>query len=174
MKGFKLRLNRPTEFFVYSIFGILLLTAGVWLWAQSNLSADNPLPNLMMKIHGAVAMAALVLLGALINHIRRGWTAEKNRISGVALLAVILFLVVTGYGLYYSGDEQLRTLISRSHSWIGLGLVLLIPGHVLLGRAVRRKRNARANQPKENPAELPARRVHLRAEVTTTTGIDQR
>ena len=146
MKGFKLRLNRLTEFFVYSIFGALVLTAGVWLWAQSSLSPDNPVPSLMMKIHGAAAMAALILLGALLNHIRRGWTAKKNRLSGVTLLAVILFLILTGYGLYYAGDEQLRAFISRSHTWIGCGLVLLIPGHVLLGRALRGKKRSRSNR----------------------------
>ena len=86
-------------------------------------------------------MAALILLGALLNHIRRGWTAGKNRRSGVTLLAVYLFLILTGYGLYYCGDEQLRTIISRSHTWIGFGLVILIPGHVLLGRALRRKKS---------------------------------
>ena len=99
-------------------------------------------------------MAALVLLGALIHHIRRGWTAKKNRVSGSILLAVILFLVITGYGLYYSGDEQLRSLVSRSHTWIGLGLVLLIPAHVLLGRALRRKRGIRSARQKEKLADV--------------------
>lgn len=97
-------------------------------------------------------MAALVLLGALFNHIRRGWTAKKNRVSGMILLAVVLFLAVTGYGLYYSGDEQLRSLISKSHTWIGLGLVFLIPAHVLLGRAFRRKRRIRADRETEKLA----------------------
>ncbi|HEX6564076.1 MAG TPA: hypothetical protein VF020_07320 [Chthoniobacterales bacterium] len=152
MKSFKPRLSRPAEFLVYLVFGTLLLTAGVWLWAQSNLSPDNPVPSLMMKIHGAAAMAALVLLGALFNHIRRGWTAKKNRVSGMILLAVVLFLAVTGYGLYYSGDEQLRSLISKSHTWIGLGLVFLIPAHVLLGRAFRRKRRIRADRETEKLA----------------------
>jgi hypothetical protein len=135
----KLRLNRLTEFFVYTIFGALVVTAGVWLWAQSNLSPESTVPSLMMKIHGAAAMAALILLGALLNHIRRGWSIGKNRSSGVTLLTAYLFLILTGYGLYYCGDEQLRGMISRSHSWIGCGLVILIPGHVLLGRALRRK-----------------------------------
>jgi hypothetical protein len=154
MKDFKLRLSLFSELFVYLIFGTLLLTAGVWLWAQSNLSTDNPLPSLMMKIHGGAAMAALVLLGALIHHIRRGWIAKKNRLSGSIFLAVIFFLVVTGYGLYYSGDEQLRSLISRSHTWIGLGLLLLIPAHVLLGRALRRKRCSRSDCEKVKLAAL--------------------
>ena len=157
MKDLKLRLNQLSELFVYLIFSTLLLTAGVWLWAQSNFSTDNPLPSLMMKIHGAAAMTALVLLGALIHHIRRGWTAKKNRLSGIILVAIVLFLVVTGYGLYYSGDEQLRSLISRSHTWIGLGLVLVIPTHVLLGRALRRKRCIRSDREKREtrrPAKI--------------------
>jgi hypothetical protein len=154
MKGFKMRLSRPTEVLVYLIFGALLLTAGLWIWAQTGLSSDNPVPSLMMKIHGAAAMATLILLGALLNHIRRGWIAKKNRCSGVALLAVILFLILTGYGLYYAGDEQLRALISRSHTWIGFGLFLLIPAHALLGRALRRKKGSRQNTEKENLAEL--------------------
>ncbi len=79
-------------------------------------------------------MAAPIVLGALLNHIRRGWTAKKNRLSGVTLL------------VYYAGDEQLRAFISRSHTWIGFGLVLLIPGHVLLGRALRRKKSTRSNR----------------------------
>lgn len=149
MKGFKLRVNRLTAFFVYTIFGALLVTAGVWLWAQTNLSSDSAIPSLMMKIHGAAAMAALILLGTLFNHIRRGWTARKNRSSGVTLLAVYLFLISTGYGLYYCGDEQLRAIISRSHTWIGFGLVILIPGHVLLGRALRRKKRPRPEAKEE-------------------------
>src|SRR5258708_5139954 len=99
-----------------------------------------------MKIHGATATPTPIVLGALLNHIRRGWTAKKNRLSGVTLLAVILFLILPGYGLYYAGDEQLRAFISRSHTWIGFGLVLLIPGHVLLGRALRRKKSTRSNR----------------------------
>jgi cation transport ATPase len=141
MKRSKLRLNPGTEFFVYLVFGLLLVTGVLWMWAQANLDEGNHLSSFMLKLHGAAAMAALVLLGALINHVRKGWKARKNRSSGVTLLLVILFLVVTGYGLYYTGDEQLRSLISRWHSWIGLGISLLIPAHVMIGRALRRKRS---------------------------------
>jgi cation transport ATPase len=141
MKRSKLRLNPVTEFLVYLVFGVLLVTGVVWMWAQTSLDEGNQGSSLMMKLHGATAMAALILLGALINHVRKGWKARKNRSSGITLLLVILFLVVTGYGLYYAGDEQLRSLISRWHTWIGLGISLLIPAHVLIGRALRRKRS---------------------------------
>jgi hypothetical protein len=111
------------------------------MWAQTSLDEGNQLSSFMLKLHGAAAMAALILLGALINHVRKGWKARKNRSSGITLLLAILFLVVTGYGLYYAGDEQLRSLISRWHTWIGLGVSLLIPAHVVIGRALRRKRS---------------------------------
>jgi hypothetical protein len=141
MKRSKLRLNPVTEFLVYLIFGLLLVTGVVWMWAQTSLDEGNQVSTLMLKLHGAAAMAALILLGALVSHVRKGWKARKNRSSGITLLLVILFLVATGYGLYYAGDEQLRSLISRWHTWIGLGICLLIPAHVVIGRALRRKRS---------------------------------
>lgn len=147
MKRSKLRLSPFTEFFVYLVFGLLLGTGVVWMFGQSSLDEGNHLSSLMLKIHGAGAMAALILLGALINHMRKGWKARKNWTSGLTLLLVILFLVVTGYGLYYAGDEQLRSLISQWHAWIGLSLFLLVPAHVLIARALRRKRSRSAERP---------------------------
>lgn len=142
MKRSKLRLSPLTEFLVYLVFGLLLVTGVVWMWAQSSLDEGSRVSSLMLKLHGAAAMVALILLGALINHMRKGWKARKNRSSGLTLMLVILFLVITGYGLYYAGDEQLRSLISQWHAWIGLGIFLLLPAHALIGRTLRRKRSA--------------------------------
>ena len=139
MKRSKLRLSLFTEFFVYLVFGILLVTGIAWMVFQARLDEGNHVSSLMLKLHGGAAMVSLILLGALINHVRKGWKSRKNRTSGLTLILAILFLVVTGYGLYYAGDEQLRTLISQWHSWVGLGIVLLLPAHVLIGRAFRRK-----------------------------------
>ena len=142
MKRSKLRLSPLTEFLVYLVFGLLLVTGVVWMWAQSSLDEESHLSSLMLKLHGAAAMVALILLGALINHMRKGWKARKNQSSGLTLVLVILFLVITGYGLYYAGDEQLRSLISKWHAWIGLGLFLLLPVHALIGSTIRRKQSA--------------------------------
>jgi hypothetical protein len=142
MKRSKLRLSLFAEFFVYLVFGILLITGVAWMVCQASPDEGNHFSSLMLKLHGAAAMVSLILLGALINHMRKGWKSRKNRTSGLTLVLVILFLVVTGYGLYYAGDEQLRSLISQWHTWIGLGIVLLLPVHVLIGRTLRRKRSA--------------------------------
>ncbi len=88
-------------------------------------------------------MAALLVLGALGSHIRRGWSADKNRLSGGLLIAANAFLIVTGYGLYYAGGEGLREWLSRWHGWVGLGVFLLLLAHVVAGRSIIRRLHAR-------------------------------
>jgi sulfite exporter TauE/SafE len=142
MRRSKLRLSPITELAVYLTFGCLLISGAVWMVGQSAFDQESGsyLSGWLMRIHGGAAMVALVLFGVLLNHVRKGWKARKNRSSGLPVFVVILFLVVTGYGLYYAGDEQVRSMISQWHAWIGLGLFLLLPAHVAIGRALRKKR----------------------------------
>ena len=140
MQRSSFRLNRPFKAAVYLSFAALLATGAAWLYAQGRLEdqGGETLPRLLMKIHGGAAMVALIVLGALTAHIRRGWKADKNRLSGALLIAVNAFLIVTGYGLYYAGGETLREWLSRWHAWIGLGSGVLLPAHVIAGRLIIR------------------------------------
>jgi putative flippase GtrA len=144
MHRFK-QLSAIARFTVYGIFGALVVTGAGWTFAQAKL--DDPgwehLPSLLMKIHGAAAMGALILLGYLFNHVKIGWRMKKNRSSGLSVVFVYLFLIISGYGLYYASDEYLRALISRWHTWIGFGTLALLALHVLIGRAIRKKRERR-------------------------------
>ena len=124
----------------YIVLGILSLSGIVWMIVQATTDNAGNFPALLSKIHGAAAMMALVLLGYLVTHIRKGWKAKKNRLSGATLLSVYLFLILSGYGLYYAGDEDLRRFISHWHAWIGLAMVALLPIHMVVGRIVMRKR----------------------------------
>ena len=140
MQRSSFRLNRPFKAAVYLSFAALLASGALWMYAQGRLEDQGweTLPRLLMKIHGGAAMLALVVLGALTVHIRRGWKADKNRLSGALLIAVNAFLILTGYGLYYAGGEALREWLSRWHAWIGLGSGVLLPVHVIAGRFVIR------------------------------------
>jgi hypothetical protein len=166
MKNSRLRLSVLAEFSVYAVFGLLLGTGAVWMFAQAQLGEGNQVSSLTLKVHAGAAMAALVVLGALITHIRSGWRSRRNRISGLTLLLAILFLVITGYGLYYAGDEQLRSAISRWHAWIGLGLFGLLPAHVLIGRAWRRRREKRAV---ETQTRAPSRQSDSRTDLSLSS-----
>ena len=91
-----------------------------------------------MKIHGAAAMAVLILVGMLLNeHVRLAWRARRNRANGSIFLSAFAFLIITGYGLYYAGGERLRAWTSWVHLATGLALPILLLIHILLGRRTR-------------------------------------
>jgi hypothetical protein len=108
------------------VYGALLaLVATGLLWEADVARA------LLMKIHGAAAMATLVLLGVLIaRHVPSGWSAARaNRLSGALLLATSLWLTMTGYLLYYSGSESLRDYASQTHFWVGVAFAAVFALH---------------------------------------------
>jgi hypothetical protein len=155
-------LSRGFQAAVYVSFGMLLLTGAGWMLAQQRLEdpAWERVPGLLLKIHGGAAMAALLVLGALVNHIRRGWNANKNRLSGALLIALNTFLIVTGYGLYYAGDEATREWLSRWHAWIGLVVFVLLPAHVIAGRLIIRRLHRQKYSPTD-PSTSNAQQHHL-------------
>lgn len=117
------RLPVAQRVLLYAALLLLLATGLAW-----EALSPGPRAALLMKIHGAAAMLALVLGGTLIaHHIPNGWTSLKNRWSGVLLLAVLGWLAASGYLLYYSGSDALRFFASQSHLWVGLaGSVVVV------------------------------------------------
>lgn len=91
-----------------------------------------------LMVHGAAAMAALLLLGALgESHMRRAWRARRNRFTGIIMLLINGFLVVSACALYYNGSETLRPWLSNAHIFGGFALPLFIIVHILVGRRSR-------------------------------------
>ena len=82
------------------------------------------------RLHGALAMAFLVVLGALYPHVRDGLKARRNTAWGVALLASLGVLILTGWCLYYLPLNG----VAAVHLWVGVALPLLIFLHAAKGR----------------------------------------
>jgi hypothetical protein len=93
-----------------------------------------------LKLHGAGAFLALLALGSLLaQHIRFGWSARRNRTSGSLLGGFAALIVLTGYGLYYAG-EDLREWSKWTHLALGTLAFIAPPLHVWLGRRTRQRR----------------------------------
>jgi hypothetical protein len=129
---------------MYAAFAALLLTGAGWLVAdwQKNVAGDEiwqqAAANLLM-VHGGLAMLALLMLGALIPvHLLRAWRSRKNRISGSIMAAFNAVLIVTAFGLYYLGSEEVRPWMSWIHLTAGFALSLMLPLHIWLGRRTLR------------------------------------
>jgi hypothetical protein len=135
-----LRLDPAFRYGIYTAFAVLLLTGAGWLVADrmketaSGEGWQAAAANLLM-LHGGAAMATLLLLGALYPlHVRRGWRARRNRITGATMVTFNAALILTAFGLYYLGSEVLRPWASWLHIGVGLALPVLFIVHVIVGR----------------------------------------
>jgi hypothetical protein len=137
-----IRLKPLQRYFLYGVLALLFLSGVTWeYWnylAASPGYFEASAKAWAMKIHGAAAMAILVLVGMLLaGHVRTAWRARRNRGNGLLFLTAFAILTVTGYGLYYAGGEDLRAWTSWIHLGVGLALPLLLMLHVWLGRRTR-------------------------------------
>jgi hypothetical protein len=138
------RLSPRREAFVYAIFGALWTSGIAWLvfhyfLRQSGEFGElpHPLEAWSLRLHGAAGFFGLWLLGVLwATHLIPAWRARR-RSSGIVLTSVAVVLVVTGYLLYYVGDESARDLIAWAHWGIGIALPLPFLLHALRGRTAR-------------------------------------
>ena len=128
------KLGRVHRLALYATGAILVLTGLAWalLHYLADESTAIPANALLMKIHGAAAMPALLRLGALLPHIAWGLRLQRNRASGIALLSLNGLLIVTGYLLYYAGGDMLRQGASVIHLVLGAVLALLLPIHLYI------------------------------------------
>ena len=142
-----MKLSYRHRFWFYSSFRILFLSGLLWVFVHYFKSYHNeigqtthPAESWALKIHGGAAMFTLVLLGTLIPlHMKKGWKAKINRKTGVILIGTNLILILTGYGLYYVGRDDIRNMTSWIHTVLGIFLPLIIFWHIREGRRLRKR-----------------------------------
>lgn len=153
------KLSQRHELWVYSL-GMLLLVSGLgWLIAHYFLASAGDFGEShhasepwWLRLHGAGAMGFLVVFGAVLPvHVVRAWHLKKNRHSGGFMIAVVLILVITAYGLYYAGDDKFRVWLSAVHWITGFLAAAGLTVHVWLGRRVHRYNHALHRRSKGDP-----------------------
>jgi hypothetical protein len=141
MKRRGLQLSRRHRLTLYSASLLLFVSGTAWAWAN-HLDETAPagaalreLKPWLLKVHGFSAMAFVLLLGTLLpGHVRRAWHARKNRGNGAFFLSVTSLLTLSGYALYYLGDERWRDATSQLHLWLGVAAPILLFWHIRSGR----------------------------------------
>src|SRR5262245_60414857 len=120
MKRRGLQLSRRHRLTFYACCLLLFVSGGAWAWANhldESARAGESLRLLkpwLLKIHGFSAMGFVLLLGTLLpGHVRRSWHAKKNRKNGAFFLVSVSLLTLSGYALYYLGDERWRNAMSQ-------------------------------------------------------------
>lgn len=101
---------------------------------------SSPIEPWMLRIHGFAMILALVATGTLlVVHVWRGWHYRSQRPAGVALSAAVIVLTLTGYLLYYAGEDWGRAAISVIHWALGLAGLPLFVWHRRAGASARRR-----------------------------------
>jgi cation transport ATPase len=137
-----IKLSSHHEKWLWAVTATAFLSGLLWLVFHYFMAAPgeygemrNPLESWWLRLHGAAAMAFLVVLGSIVPiHIRRAWQLRKNRVTGAAMISLVAVLVLTGYALYYAGSEMARPWISLVHLGFGLMGLPMISVHVLIGQ----------------------------------------
>lgn len=125
---------------LHAVSLVLLISGAAWAWVHHLDEQGNAgdgfryLKPWLMKAHGFAAVGFVLLLGTLLpTHVRRSWHARKNRTNGAFFLGAMSLLTLSGYVLYYLGDETWRNAASQFHLWLGLSSPLLLFWHIRSG-----------------------------------------
>lgn len=121
---------------LYHRLGLMLSLALLWFSGLAWLIVEifeleeySFLRSLMMKIHGAAAILFLIVFGALWLHMLVGLVTKLRKKTGLTLVFLSLFLIISGWVLYYLSNEALRLAASWSHSIVGLLFPLILLLH---------------------------------------------
>lgn len=139
-----IRLTAWQESTLLAVLAGLVASGAVWLVFHHLVPVREDMGTHLaeawsLRLHGGLAMGALVLLGMLVpTHLLFAWRRRINRGSGGVMAGAMVLLTVTGYLLYYLGSPALRDVASLLHWVVGLVLPGLLGLHMLLGGRWRR------------------------------------
>lgn len=135
--------------FAHLTFFVLLFSGLVWLFFNFYLDSESPFRFLNLwnlKLHGLAAFGFLIVFGMILStHISFNWRVRKNRrLSGIMLVIIFTLLILSGYVLYYSGSDDLRTFTSYFHWIVGLICTAFFITHFLKKSSKNPKTNPKA------------------------------
>jgi hypothetical protein len=137
-----IRLGARHKRLVYATFALLWASGALWLVFHHFLGVEgdfgpepHPLEKWWLRLHGLASMLGLVAIGSLAtNHVRLAWQRNKNRVSGLTMLALIIWLAATGYALYYFSSDANAAWLPLLHWTPGLVFPAAVAIHIFTGR----------------------------------------
>ncbi|WP_219893174.1 hypothetical protein [Aquisediminimonas profunda] len=126
---------------------ILWLTGGAWLYfhyfgqVEGEFGPEvHPLEPWLMRLHGLALIPALMGVGGLlVAHIPKGWNDVPQRNIGLVLSTLLGLMILSGYLLYYVGNDFARSLTSLAHWSVGLASPAFFLWHYRRGKSTKAK-----------------------------------
>lgn len=134
-------LKRSQELAIYWVSSCLFASGVVWLIYfyfvrvvdQFGFENPHPLQGYFLIGHAVFALPSVWIFGLLwLIHVKPGWRARKKRWSGGTIWSLVLWMILSGYSLYYIGDDEIRGWLSLSHWVAGLPALVVFLVHIFL------------------------------------------
>jgi hypothetical protein len=140
-----IRLSKIHEYIIYLISVIVIISGFLWLYfdffvrIETEFSLQvHPIQNIFLILHGSSSIIFLIILGSVLPmHVYKAWKTKNNRLSGGFFLLLFTILILTGIGLFYSGVEYNRRLLSVLHWVIGILFPIFFVIHIYFGKFKR-------------------------------------
>jgi MFS family permease len=124
---------------LYLGVAVCFITGVLWLMLDNYFEKEgdfgpikHPWQFNVLKIHGAVAMAMMMLFGGVLaTHVRHYWRKNRSRKSGLLLVLSFVILIVSAYLLFYASEDIWRSSAQWLHIVFGIGLPLTLTIHVI-------------------------------------------
>jgi len=85
-----------------------------------------------LQFHGAAAFLMMLSFGFLLgSHLPYSWKTKHKRTSGIALILMPAFLMITAYLLYYIAEDTTREWVAYAHLAVGFSLPIVLTLHIL-------------------------------------------
>ena len=159
-----IRLGPRHKKWLHAGFTLLWLSGALWLAFHYFFQvkgdfgpAPHPLQIWWLRLHGLMAMAALVLAGSLApNHIRLAMDRRRNQRSGLTMLGLTVWLAATGYALYYFPTDDNANWLPHLHWIAGLALPLMLVLHIRMGRRRMQPASVQSQRPPQLHVVAPS------------------
>jgi len=154
---YSVRLGRTRRLGVYAVGAGVCLSGGLWLlfhyfFVQQGEFGPriHPIEAWSLKLHGAFSFATIWMFGLLWGvHVTKAWPLSRRRWSGGVMTGVMMWLTLSGYLLYYTGNDMERSIVSVLHWVVGLGCPVAFLWHRF---SFRRRPASRARSGVEPPS----------------------
>ena len=116
-----------------TLSGITWLIGHYWLEIQGEFGPEkHPLEIWSLRLHGLLALFGVLSIGMLVEHHIKTYLKHKRRWwTGIPFLIISVWLILSGYMLYYLCEEDWRVVFSLGHWISGLLCVIIAWLHIV-------------------------------------------
>ncbi len=135
----QIKIPKLHQMWLFSIFtlawcsGVAFFVLKTWFIVEGEFGPEkHPFQFTSLQIHGLIAFLMMITYGYFIGtHVQNTWKMKSKRTSGILLVVIPAFMMITAYLLYYIAKDRTREIIGYVHLGIGLILPLILTIHVL-------------------------------------------